>query len=599
MTTMGVYAHEYGHALGLPDLYDRDYSSNGVGDWSLMASGSWTKVSKPGDRPSHLDAWSKYALGWVTPTQVTRTLIDQPITQAENTPDVYQLLGGSPSIGGEYFLIENRQHVGFDEGLPGAGLLIWHIDETKDDNDHECYPGGPSCVTNHYHVALVQADNLWSLEKDIYNLGDMGDPYPGSTGNTSFTRDSAPKSNLYSGYPSGVSVTNISPSGSVMTATLTPPAESISTPTTPIGRTSGDTDGVYTYSTGGSISSYGDPVEYQFDWKGDGSTDLSDWGPPTQSKNWSAPGTYDVGARARCKTDTSVVSEWSGFLSVTISAVTIPYTVTTNPPGLQINVDSLLYTSPHTFAWTPGSSHNLSIFSPQSGTPGTRYVFSSWSDGGGQSHQIISPSSSTTYTANFTTQYSLTTSVNPSEGGTVSPSGINWFDSGQSVSISAAANTGYTFIRWFGVLYGTANPTTISMKRDMMVKAYFQTVGPDLTGFWTKPVTQTCRATSKGRKCTIKGTLTIRNEGNGDVSSSFLVAFYLSYYENGAHLGDHFKDSSVGAIKAKESKTINFVYNLPLARTAKGEYIKALINADGNVPEIDKTNNIIVSGPIP
>ena len=94
------------------------------------------------------------------------------------------------------------------------------------------------------------------------------------------------------------------------------------------------------------------------------------------------------------------------------------YTITTNPAGLQITVDGTTYTAPQTFSWSPGSSHNLSLPSPQGGT-GTRYVFSSWSDGGSQSHTVTMPASGTTYTANFLPQYSLTVSVSPVAGGTV------------------------------------------------------------------------------------------------------------------------------------------------------------------------------------
>ncbi|WP_448383405.1 M6 family metalloprotease domain-containing protein [Desulfosoma sp.] len=219
ISTIGVFAHEYGHALGLPDLYDRDYSSYGVGKWSLMALGSWNYSTVPGDRPAHLDAWSKYKLGWVRPTQVTGTLANEFINQVETYPDVYKLLGGTPDSG-EYFLVENRQKTGFDLGLPGAGLLIWHIDAAVPDNDDECYPGGPSCSKSHYKVALVQADNRYDLEKKA-NKGDTGDPYPGSTNNKTFSASSSPNSNLYNGSPSNASVTSISSSGTAMTATLT------------------------------------------------------------------------------------------------------------------------------------------------------------------------------------------------------------------------------------------------------------------------------------------------------------------------------------------------------------------------------------------
>ncbi len=217
--TIGVFTHEYGHALDLPDLYDTDNSSESIGNWSLMAGGLWNYVTRSGDRPAHMDAWSKYKLGWMTPTLVSGTLTNEPITQAATAADVYQLLSGGPTSGGEYFLVENRQKTGFDAGLPGAGLLIWHIDEAKTNNDNECYPGGPSCATNHYHVALVQADNLWEMEKNI-NRGNAGDSYPGSTNKTSFTGSSSPNSNLYNGTPSNVSITNISIPSTTMTATL-------------------------------------------------------------------------------------------------------------------------------------------------------------------------------------------------------------------------------------------------------------------------------------------------------------------------------------------------------------------------------------------
>jgi len=118
--------------------------------------------------------------------------------------------------------------------------------------------------------------------------------------------------------------------------------ETVSTPTPPTGTTSGTTGASYTYSTGGSSSSLGHTVEYQFDWKGDGTTDLSGWGSATQSKTWSTAGTYSVKARARCTTHTSVVSGWSSGLSVIISVYdTTPPTVSSvNPANNSTNVSA-------------------------------------------------------------------------------------------------------------------------------------------------------------------------------------------------------------------------------------------------------------------
>ena len=93
--------------------------------------------------------------------------------------------------------------------------------------------------------------------------------------------------------------------------------ETVSVPPVLGGPTSGIMGTSYAYTTGGSLANSGHPVEYQFDWKGDGS-DLSPWGSSTQSKTWTVPGTYAVQARARCATDTSVISGWSSALSVTI-----------------------------------------------------------------------------------------------------------------------------------------------------------------------------------------------------------------------------------------------------------------------------------------
>ena len=169
----------------------------------------------------------------------------------------------------------------------------------------------------------------------------------------------------------------------------------------------------------------------------------------------------------------------SGFSNEVSGMATDPgsVTVATNPSGLQIVVDGTTYTSPQTFTWAVGSSHTLAVSSPLSGPAGTRYAFSSWSDGGAQTHSIIAPSSSATYTANFTTQYSLTTAPNPTNGGTVSPAGTNWYNSGQSVSLSATGSSGYAFTGWSGSLSGSPNPSPVTMDAAKTIAANFFSPG--------------------------------------------------------------------------------------------------------------------------
>jgi len=168
-------------------------------------------------------------------------------------------------------------------------------------------------------------------------------------------------------------------------------------------------------------------------------------------------------------------SEWANEgtdWSFTTTDVLPSTTIDTSPTGLQITVDGSNYTAPHVFQWTPESSHTLGVSSPQSGATGTRYVFSYWSDAGNQSHTISAPYSSRTYTATFTTQYTLTTSASPTMGGTVTPSGATWQNAG-SVQVQADPSLYWTFSGWSGDLSGTTNPTSIIMNAPKTVVANF------------------------------------------------------------------------------------------------------------------------------
>lgn len=84
---IGVFAHEFGHAFGLPDLYDTDGGGEGIGEHGLMGSGNWQNPPNP----EHMSAWSKVELGWLTATEVGPVLQNYNIQNVEVNAQVYQL----------------------------------------------------------------------------------------------------------------------------------------------------------------------------------------------------------------------------------------------------------------------------------------------------------------------------------------------------------------------------------------------------------------------------------------------------------------------------------------------------------------------------
>lgn len=222
---IGVVAHELGHVLGLPDLYDGG-SGNGIGSYGLMGN-SW---GFDGSQyyPPIMSPWSKMQVGWIEPK-----MIDSDGTFAVEasgmTEDIYRIDLGIGPHASEYLLIENRQSFGFDAKLPQGGLAIWHIDE---DAKHRTpgFPGQSGWPTNanHYRVALLQADGGYHLERRR-NRGDAGDLFHGdsvsSIGPSITLKDGPfPNTDSYQGGTitrTGVRIDSISKVGTRMTFSVT------------------------------------------------------------------------------------------------------------------------------------------------------------------------------------------------------------------------------------------------------------------------------------------------------------------------------------------------------------------------------------------
>ncbi len=188
MTDISVQCHEFGHMLGLPDLYARPENpgSEGVGVWDAMSN------QLPNGLPQHFSAWSKEQMGWIKPVLIDprkpQKLILSPI---EDSPtECYKI--PARADGSEYFLLENRQQKGFDKNLPAAGLLIWRV-----------IPGGPRGTQQ---VFLEEAHGVDGPSGPRVYAGAV--PFP-SPANHSFTPFTTPSSKIQLGGGLDVNITNI------------------------------------------------------------------------------------------------------------------------------------------------------------------------------------------------------------------------------------------------------------------------------------------------------------------------------------------------------------------------------------------------------
>ena len=211
--TIGVIAHELGHAVfNLPDLYDTNGGSEGIGKFGLMGSGSWTYKAgdtQPGQTPIHMTGWSKIQSGFITPVELSTTQANIDVQSTLSSDyTLYKFATGNP---GEYFLFENRDNSGYDRGFYGlenqgsfsGGLLILHIDENMNDNTNE----------SHKLVDVEEANNP-GLDSEADRGKTVNLFFAGNK--TDFSATTTPNSNRYDGSSTGININSISIEGPTM-----------------------------------------------------------------------------------------------------------------------------------------------------------------------------------------------------------------------------------------------------------------------------------------------------------------------------------------------------------------------------------------------
>ena len=197
---IGTMCHEVSHALGLPDEYDTNYTALGMSYWSLMDSGK---------APCGLTAYERDLLGWRPLTVLERSTTVR-LRPLEAGGVGYKVVNeANPD---EYYVLENRQHVGWDNGLMklGHGMLVVHVDydETAWKNNML------NTNATHQRMSFIPANNRYVGPYNAESSADLlnalgGQPYPGTEGNTALTNETTPASLVFTGTRMNKPITQI------------------------------------------------------------------------------------------------------------------------------------------------------------------------------------------------------------------------------------------------------------------------------------------------------------------------------------------------------------------------------------------------------
>lgn len=166
---IGTICHEYSHFLGLPDLYPvNGWQYSAVDEWDLMDGGNFTNY---GWCPPNYSPFLKMMMGWAKPIELTKptSIVNlKPISQGG---EFYRISHTDQ----EFYLLENRQWDGWDAGLPGKGLVIYHVNYVPS----EWYNNNVNDTEGQLHYELVNADDLNYNEWDqlLTQRGLAGSPY--------------------------------------------------------------------------------------------------------------------------------------------------------------------------------------------------------------------------------------------------------------------------------------------------------------------------------------------------------------------------------------------------------------------------------------
>ncbi len=189
---IGTACHEFSHCLGLPDFYDTsaEGTNYGMDVWSLLDYGNYNGDSYV---PAAFTAYERNFSGWLDYTELSESTHVSDMPCITDKPCAYVIYNDAHT--NEYYLLQNLQNTGFNSSAYGHGLLILHVDY----NAIIWQANTVNNVAERQRMTIFAADNSYTS----YGRNASGDPFPGTSGNTSFTDETAPASTLYSANADG------------------------------------------------------------------------------------------------------------------------------------------------------------------------------------------------------------------------------------------------------------------------------------------------------------------------------------------------------------------------------------------------------------
>ncbi|MCH5176702.1 MAG: M6 family metalloprotease domain-containing protein [Prevotellaceae bacterium] len=203
MDAIGTACHEFSHCLGLPDMYDINYSGNyGMNTWSLLDQGSYNGPSNDGSVPAGYTSYDRMFAGWLDPVVLSEGCEVTDMKNIAENREAYIIYNERNN--NEYYLLENRQKIGWDSQLGGHGMLVIHVDydATVWRYNEVNTTSGTYSRNDHQRLTVIPADN----STGYYNVS--GDPYPNGGKNTALTNTSKPAATLYNNNSDGTKFMN-------------------------------------------------------------------------------------------------------------------------------------------------------------------------------------------------------------------------------------------------------------------------------------------------------------------------------------------------------------------------------------------------------